>query len=133
MSFWDAENVMANSEFMMVFARLKAILEPYAAAMDVQHDEEGVYSLDTRTIMKNGKPLFFGSVQVKKTYVSFHLMPVYVFPGLLDDIGAVRARMQGKSCFNFRTLDEAHIAALTDLTRAGYERYRDAGMLGGAT
>ena len=113
-----------------VFDQLKPILLAYAPEMVVKHDEADAYYLDTRHTMKNGQPLFFGSVQIKKSYVSFHLMPVYVFPDLLDEIGDLEKRMQGKSCFNFRRLDDAHIAQLTRLTRAGYERYREEGMLG---
>ena len=36
----------------------------------------------------------------------------------------LKKRMQGKSCFNFRTLDEALFAELSGLTKAGVEKYR---------
>ena len=120
----------AKQEFTEMFARLRAILEPYAGEMVVVHDTGDTYSLDTRHIMKNKQPLFFGSVQIRKNYVSFHLMPVYAFPDLLADIGDLKKRMQGKSCFNFRALDDAQVGQLSDLARAGYERYRAEGMLG---
>lgn len=123
--------MVAGEAFPDIFERLKAVLEPYADEMIVRQDTDDTFYLDTRTTMRNGKPLFFGSVRVSKSYVSFHLMPVYVFPDLLDDIGDLRKRMQGKSCFNFRSLDDEQVEALTALTRAGYEMYRDAGMLGG--
>ena len=103
--------------------------EPYAGEMVVVHDTDGHYSLDTHHVMRNKKRLFLGSAQVRKRYVSFHLMPVYVFPNLLDGIGDLRKRMQGKSCFNFRTLGNDQVARLPALARAGYERYRDEGML----
>jgi hypothetical protein len=32
--------------------------------------------------------------------------------------------MQGKSCFHFRTLDEALFAELSGVTKAGVEKYR---------
>jgi hypothetical protein len=119
-----------NEGFLAVFKRLRSILAAYEAGMVVKHDEDGAYYLDTRHMTKNGQPLFFASVGIRKNYVSFHLMPVYVFPALLDDVGDLKGRMQGKSCFNFRKIDDAQIAGLTRLTRAGYERYRDEGMLG---
>jgi hypothetical protein len=116
-------------DFPDVFSRLRMILEPYADELVVVHDTDSIYALDTRHVMTNKRPLFFASAQIRKGYVSFYLMPVYAFPDLLDDIGDLKKRMQGKSCFNFRTLDDAQLATLTALTRAGYERYKAEGML----
>lgn len=71
-----------------------------------------------------------GAVQSKKNYVSFHLMPVYAFPELLDDLSpALRKRMQGKSCFNFSEVDEPLVAELTQLVAAGARRYEAAGYM----
>ena len=68
--------------------------------------------------------LFFGAVKIGKRYVSFHLMPVYVHPELLDGISPeLRQRMQGKSCFNFTRPDDALFAELGSLTGAGYNAY----------
>jgi hypothetical protein len=122
--------VGVSEGFSVIFSRLKAILEPYTGEMVVVHDTDEVFYLDTRHVMTNGKPLYFASVHVRKNYVSFYLMLVYAFPDLLDDIGDLKRRMQGKSCFNFRTLGDDQVARLTELTRAGYERYRAEGMLG---
>ena len=47
---------------------------------------------------RTGRPLFAAAVQIKKSYVSFHLMPVYANPALLDSLSpALRKRMQGKA------------------------------------
>jgi len=52
-------------------------------------------------------------------------MLVYIFPDLLAGISdRLRKRMQGKSCFNFTTLDDATIAELSQLTATGFERFR---------
>jgi len=41
-------------------------------------------------------------VKIEKNYVSYHLMPVYGCPKLLDTISAeLRARMQGKVVLQF--------------------------------
>jgi hypothetical protein len=70
--------------------------------------------------------LFFGAVKIGKRYVSFHLMPVYVNPELLDGMSPeLRKRMQGKSCFNFTRADDALFAELETLTAAGFARFRD--------
>lgn len=122
----------SNEQFPGIYRQLRAIIEAYAPHMRVTVDSDLGYSLDTHHVMENGQPLFFSSVTIRKNYVSFHLMPVYVFPDLLDDAGDVRKRMQGKSCFNFRHIDDAQLSALDVLVRRGYERYAAEGLLGEA-
>ena len=79
---------------------------------------------------KDGYPGYFGGAKVGKRYVSFHLMPVYAFPDLLDNISpGLLKRMQGKSCFNVTKVDEAVLAELTDLTRLGYRPLEANGLL----
>ena len=113
-----------------VFEALRALLAPYAGSLAVQTDMATELYLDTRHAQKNGKPLFFGAVQVKKGFVSYHLMPVYVQPALLDRVSpALKARMQGKSCFNFKAVDPALFAELAALTRAGYDSYVEQGFV----
>ncbi len=113
------------------FQALRALLAPYEDRLVRVHDTADQYYLDTAHVMPNGQPLFFGSVRTGRDRVSFHLMPVYVFPELLDGVSdALRKRMQGKSCFNFRAPDEALFTELAELTRRGYERYREAGYVG---
>ena len=90
------------SDLAAAFAELHKIMAPYAAKLAVVRDDDQELYVDTRHLQKNKKPLFFGAVQVKKAYVSFHLMPVYLKPELLASISPeLKARMQGKSCFNF--------------------------------
>ena len=56
-----------------VFADLRAIMAPYAARLDSKKDDDTELYVDTKHIQKNKKPLFFGAVQIKKSFVSFHL------------------------------------------------------------
>jgi hypothetical protein len=119
-----------EADFASVFRELREVLRPYAEGMAVVADEPGHYYLDTHHVMANKKPLFFGAGRIGKRYVSYYLMPVYVFPDLLDGLPAgVRKRMQGKSCFNFTSLDDETLATLRDLTRRGFERYQAEGLL----
>ena len=37
--------------------------------------------------------------------------------------------MQGKSCFNFKALDENTLAELRQLTASGFEAYRQDGLV----
>ena len=115
-----------QTDFAPVFARLKAILEPYAKKCDVLHDAEGNYYLNTRYIMKNKQPLCFAGARTGKSYVSFYLMPVYACPELLQEMSPeLKQRMQGKSCFNFKTVEEKLFRELARLTKAGFARFSD--------
>ncbi|MEE4329414.1 MAG: hypothetical protein V2J10_01000 [Wenzhouxiangella sp.] len=117
-------------DFPEVFARLRDTLRPYAESLDCKVDSDEQLSLDTRHIQKNKQPLWFGGVQIKKRYVSYHLMPVYVNPDLLADLSPeLRKRMQGKSCFNFTTVDEGLFSELADLTEAAFADYRRQGFV----
>ena len=118
------------SEFKSVFAALQKILAPYAVKLDTKKNDDTEMYVDTQHIQKNKKPLFFGAVQMKKSYVSFHLMPVYVKPQLLASISPeLKSRMQGKSCFNFSVVEPALIKELTALTKAGYASYLEQGFV----
>jgi|TARA_Y100001949_G_C15906274_1_gene294836 hypothetical protein len=113
-----------------IFQQLKEILVPYSTDMVVVIDKPDNYYLNTHHVMKNKKPMYFGSVKISKNYISFHLMPVYVFPDLLETITPeLKKRMQGKSCFNFKTEDTKLFQQLKALTQAGYEKYEDTGYL----
>ena len=108
------------------FSTLRRILLPYAKEMTVQVDKPGNYQIASPT-MKDliGRPLFVAAVQIKKNYVSFHLMPVYACPELLNDLSpTLKKRMQGKSCFNFTTIEPAHVNELASLTKTGIARYK---------
>lgn len=114
-----------SNAFQPVFERLKSILKQFGPDLTVTSDTPEIYYLDGPYSPKFKHNLFFGSVQIKKNYVSYYLMPVYVFPDLLEAISpALRKRMQGKSCFNFTSIDEDLTAELAELTRIGFERFR---------
>jgi hypothetical protein len=125
------KNMATNEQFPEIFERLKAILQPYEARLSVEADTAEKYSLMGPYVEKYKKVLWFSMVEMRKSYVSFHLMPVYMFPDLLDDISAdLRKRMQGKSCFNFTRIDEMLFEELKGLTERSVERVRSLGMSG---
>ncbi|MBI5301478.1 MAG: hypothetical protein HY868_05020 [Chloroflexi bacterium] len=45
----------------------------------------------------------------------------------------LKKRMQGKSCFNFATMDDAMLKELAALTKQGYDRYRKEGFVSHAS
>jgi len=112
-----------DAEFARVFGRLKAIIEPYAREFHVSYDQLTGYGVDMAAEGERDPTSWFAGVRIGKAYVSYYLMPVYVEPSLLDGISPeLRRRMQGKSCFNFRSVDDGLFAELAELTRRGYER-----------
>lgn len=55
-------------------------------------------------------------------------MPVYMFPGLLAGISPeLKRRMQGRSCFNFRQLDDRLMVELRQLTKKSFNRFKKEG------
>jgi hypothetical protein len=113
----------AQIEFPLVFDSLKSILKPYAEKLTVKTDTGDTFYLDAAYSERWKKEIFFGSVQVKKNYVSFHLMPVYMYPDLLKNASPeLKKRMQGKSCFNFKKIETQLFEELSQLVKQGFER-----------
>jgi hypothetical protein len=109
---------VAESDFAEVFRRLRKILSGHVADLEVVADGPSSYRVNTRHVRRDGYVLMFGAVEIKKRYVSYHLMPVYMAPpGVLAISQQLRGRMQGKACFNFTKIDEVLFAELSELTR----------------
>ena len=112
-----------QNDFPIVFEHLKKIIQPYAPNLTVKADTADTYYLDGPYSEKWKKELFFASAQVKKNYVSFYLMPVYMYPDLLKNISPeLKNHMQGKSCFNFKKIEPELFEELASLTKQSYER-----------
>lgn len=120
-----------SSDFAAVFAVLKPVLARYAKRLSVKADTPTEYTLLTKRPspfpQHKGQPMYFGSVRLGKAYVSFHLMPLYMCPALTDTISpALKKRMQGKTCFNFKNDPEAElIGELRRLTEAGVREWKE--------
>ncbi|MCC6501388.1 MAG: hypothetical protein IT313_14065 [Anaerolineales bacterium] len=115
----------AQTDFPKVFERLKKILKPYAPKMTVKMDNQSAFYLDGPYSEKYKRELYFASTHIKKNYVSFYLMPVYMYPDLLKGISpALKKHMQGKSCFNFKQVEPELFKELAALTKKGFERFQ---------
>ena len=114
----------------LVFERLRNSLKRHERQLSVQTDTPTNFYLNSLKADEKGKPVFFGAVQLRKSYVSYHLFPVYLFPDLLDDISPeLRKRMQGKSCFDFRKMDEDLFTELDALTKQSFLRFKTESLL----
>jgi hypothetical protein len=114
-----------------LFDELKNMMLEYEGGLEKKSDTSENYYLDSKQINpKNKKPIFFGAVQVRKKDISYHLMPVYIFPELLSDMSdGLKKRMQGKSCFNFKKVDPDLFHELKQLTDRGFEKYKEHQLL----
>jgi hypothetical protein len=118
-----------TAEFNEAFAALKQVFKPHLRRLDVQADTANEYTLVGRVPspfkQHKGNPVFFASVRIGKAYVSLHLLPLYMNPTLAGTISpALKKRMQGKACFNFKTPPDSElIAELERLTAAGFKSF----------
>jgi hypothetical protein len=127
------------TEFDSIFATLRAILRKHRGALHVATDTPVCYSLEGKpgpaAIQAWGgemkKPMMpVAWVQIGKAYVSFHLMPIYGYPALCDGMSkGLQARMQGKSCFNFKSEDKAVFQELEELTVRSISAFKKAGFV----
>src|ERR1043166_8134184 len=128
------------ADFDSLFPRLRAILQKHQAAWSVFEDSATCYSLAGKvgpaTLRAWGgklkRPVVpVAWVQIGKTYVSYHLMGLYGSAPLLAGMSkALKARMQGKTCFDFTTPDEALLEELDRLSREAIESFKRAGFVG---
>jgi hypothetical protein len=117
-----------EEQLQVTFAALKAILKRYEPGMVVQTDEPDYYYLNTDKLHRK-KPVMFAAVRLGKSYVSYHLMPVYGCQDLLEGLSEpLRARMHGKACFNFKAVEPALVEELTQLTEKSLQRFKKGGF-----
>jgi hypothetical protein len=138
----SASLMPSNQE--IIFGRLREILRRRGGRLFVKADTADNYCLEARVgpaaiAAWGGKmkraTISVAWVQIGKAYVSYHLMGVYGNPKLLEGMSpGLKARMQGKSCFNFKTVDEKLLAELEELTVKSFTMFARAGFVdvGGA-
>ena len=124
--------MIKQSKYDGVFVALRNILQKHSNRLSVTADSPGYYCLSVDFSAKLGKGFPVAWVNIGKAYVSYHLMPVYMFPKLLDGLSKeLRARMQGKSCFNFKVVNESLFKELEQATTRGLKMSKDAGYASG--
>ncbi len=111
------DSPVTDDAFDPVFLRLRAIFTRHVPPLAVTADEPGNYTVDAPRPDPPAPRRYFGGVRIGRSYVSFHLMPVYGLSARSEAISpALRKRMQGKSCFNFIAVDESLFQELARLT-----------------
>jgi hypothetical protein len=107
-----------------VYDELCAVLKPYEKSLKKKEYGDNFYYLETHEPVYRGKPMCYGGVRLGKNYVSYYLMSVYAAPELMRNMSPeLRKHMQGKSCFNFKKIDDQLFAELRALTRIGAAKF----------
>jgi hypothetical protein len=120
----------AAPQFLSVFEALRGILQRQAVRLAVSEDSATRYCLQGGSHPEHKTPMPVAWVEVGKAYVSFHHMGVYGRPDLLKTVSKeLRARMQGKSCFNFKVVDQKLFAELEELSIRAFDAFRRAGFM----
>jgi len=111
-----AKLAQAKPDLGDVHARLADILRSHRG--DLALTTNGPYGVTLEAPGFQGKPWgYVAGTRVGKRYVSYYLMGVYTRPELVADVSPrLRARMQGKSCFNFKKVDPELFDELETLT-----------------
>ena len=116
-------------DFQAVYDRLRAILARHAAGLVVLTDDGKEYTLLTGKTDGAGKPGYFACVRRGKAYVGYHLVSLYTNAKLMEGCSeSLVARKQGKTCFNFRDIDETLFAEVAELTARCLVYHREAGL-----
>ena len=128
------------SELESIFLKLRTILQTHAEGLLVTADAPGRYCLEGHvgpaTLRAWGatikRPLIpVAWVEVGKSGVSYHLMGIYENAKLQRGMSKqLKTRLKGKSCFTFKTDDDASLAKeLEQVTAQALAAFRTAGFI----
>jgi hypothetical protein len=132
--FGGQVRVASKADFDAVFTALRAILKRHAATLSVSDDVPNRYCLDApvgpATLKSWGgkakrKTIPVAWAEIGKAYVSFHLMGLEAASSAISP--ALKARLQGKTCFNFSKPDTALFKELEAVTAQSIAGMRKAG------
>ena len=112
------------TDFEAVHDRLRDIILKHRGDLALTKDGPGGVAIEVPGL--EGKPWgYVAGTRLGKSYVSFYLMPVYATPELKESLSpGLRKRMQGKACFNFKSVDEPLLAELDALVARSIPGFR---------
>lgn len=128
-----------SASFRPIFERLRGILSRHAGTFSVKSDGSKYYGLEAgvgpaavrawRGEMR--RPMLpVAWVTIGKSYVSYHLMGLDGNPRLLADLSTeLKVRMQGKTCFNFKTEDDLLFRELEQVTARALDSLKKSGFI----
>ena len=119
----------SKANFPAVFDALRGVLRAQSKGMKVEVDSAKTYYVNTNEPHPSGKGLiFFAAVKINASYVSYHLMPLYIEPALRKSVSpALKRHLHGKACFNFKTIEPAVLMDLAAITKLGASCFKKLG------
>lgn len=126
------------NELGCVFQRLRGVLLKHAGSLVVTDDTPTKYCLEAKigpaTLQSWGGSVRRPSIPVAwvetgKAYVSYHLMGI-AMPAVQDVLSKdLKARMHGRTCFNFKACDDAVLEDLETVTSKSIAALAKAGFV----
>ena len=88
-----------SDDFPLIFQRLRQLMLEAAPGMVITDDSPTNFTLKTQWIEARTKePAWFGWIAIKKSYVAYHVMPLYSPPALNDLVPeTLEKRRQGQT------------------------------------
>jgi hypothetical protein len=121
---------MAHTNLTEAFEAIKQMLLVYERDCVSLHDEPMRYYLGSPRAAKDGFRMWFGGVEIRKSIVALHLMPIYQHPDMLATLpDSLKRRQNGKSSFNFKGLTPELTQDIADLIRASAVRFKADGYM----
>ena len=117
-----------------VFEALKGVLEPYVQrGLTVTADDETSYELvSMRPVEIEGRKMdrmYFVGIRNGKTAAVLHYFPIYCVDLAPKLDPALRKLLKGKTCFNFKKIDEPLLQAVREALDIGFDAFREKGWL----
>ena len=124
---------METTDFTEIFSRIKKQLLPYGKKMDTRTDTDKAYQLyivkEFEMAGRKFPECYFGGTVIQKTMVAFYFFPYYTHPQHFSIPDAIKKNLKGKSCFNFKKLDEEQEKAIAQLLKEGEALYKKGSLL----
>jgi hypothetical protein len=119
---------METTDFQEIFNRIKKLLLPYGKKMETRVDAAGQYQLyiikDIELGGRKFSECYFGGTVIQKTMVAFYFFPIYTHPKEFMLPDSIKKNLKGKSCFNFKKLNEGQEKAIAALLKEGAGLYK---------
>ena len=120
-----------------IFQRLRGALEryspPLAARTGTVEGKSDYHLWSEKDVVVDGRPrkeVFFAGLIVQKGYVGLYYMPVYAEPERRELFAPeLLKRLEGKSCFHIRRLDDELFGQIEQALANGFALYRERGWV----
>jgi hypothetical protein len=125
---------LSQKELAEIYRGLKIILKRCEGPFQPKVDGDRSYDLwsfkDLVIAGRKRKEVFFASIVIRKTYVGFYYMPIYIDVGLSNVFKPELLKLlKGKSCFYIRDLSPDIASQIEEALKIGYELYKERGWV----